>query len=230
MKFTTASTIAMSLALANVVVATPPACLLSCVASVSTEAKCAEGLRDFSCICETNGSDIVKCLESACPSGDADAAISALKSDCSAQSYTLDDSSSSKVSSSASKTASSSASASSAASSAKASSSAVSSVESSSAASAQASSEASSEASSAKASSAYTLSHSHSSALTTVVASPSAESTAAATSTAESTRVAVESTAPAGNATTVLPQGNGANGLTFPAAGALIAGIAFALL
>lgn len=195
MKFSAASTIAMSLALANVVVATPPACLLACVASVSKDAQCASGIQDFSCICETNGSKVIDCLESACPSGDADTAISALKSDCSAQSYTLA-SASSKTSASAS---------------------------------ASSAADSSAAASSAEASSAYTPSHSHGSIVTSVVASSSAEETAAgATSAAPSSSVIV-STAPVGNAT-IVQQANGANGLTFSAVGALIAGIAFTLL
>lgn len=61
--------------------ATPPACLLACVGQVTKKSDCS-GLNDLTCICSSEASDVEKCLNSACPDGDADTAISAFKSSC----------------------------------------------------------------------------------------------------------------------------------------------------
>ena len=63
------------------VLATPPACMLACVAQVEKSSDCS-GLNDLKCISGTLTSDIEKCFASACPNDNADAATSAYKDSC----------------------------------------------------------------------------------------------------------------------------------------------------
>lgn len=114
MRASTVVSSVLSLALlANQAVATPPACLLACVAQVTKASSTCDALNDVNCICSKQGDDVKKCLDSICPNGDAEAAYSAFKSSCSEQNVSVDNkhssSSSSKASSSAAKTSSSSA-------------------------------------------------------------------------------------------------------------------------
>ncbi|KAF5112550.1 hypothetical protein DV454_004163 [Geotrichum candidum] len=252
MKFSTVSSIAMSLALAN-------ACLLAAVAQVSKEAECKSGLHDFSCICESNGSTVISTLNSICPNGDADTAVSAFKAQCGEQGHSIKAASSTKTSSAKTSTSTAAASSSAAASTTKASSAAASSDAESSAAksSAAASSDAKSSAaassdaeSSAAASSAAASSDAESSA----AASSAAESSAAASSAAPSaplshshassagistsvvaiggsaqstgSSLAPVATAPSDSATTI-EQTNGGNAAAIPFIGAIMAGAAY---
>lgn len=63
------------------VVATPPACLLACVAQVQKQLDCL-GLNDLKCICSLEQLAIKLCLDKQCPNGDADAAKQQLGSTC----------------------------------------------------------------------------------------------------------------------------------------------------
>lgn len=83
------------------VVATPPACLLACVAQVQKQLDCL-GLNDLKCICSLEQLAIKLCLDKQCPNGDADAAKKQLGSTCNG----IDESSSSSSSSLASESAS----------------------------------------------------------------------------------------------------------------------------
>lgn len=76
-----ASTLTVLAASLASVVATPPACLLACVALVGKDSKCS-GLNDLDCMCGDNNSKISSCLDKTCPDGDADAAKKQLKSTC----------------------------------------------------------------------------------------------------------------------------------------------------
>lgn len=68
------------------VLATPPACLLACVAQVSKDSdSCGSNLSNIQCLCTNNASDIAQCLDDICPNGNADAAKEALESSCSEQ-------------------------------------------------------------------------------------------------------------------------------------------------
>lgn len=63
------------------IVATPPACLLACVAQVSKDSKC-DGLNDLSCLCSDNSDKIESCLKSACPNNNSGDAITAFENSC----------------------------------------------------------------------------------------------------------------------------------------------------
>ncbi|KAK6458405.1 uncharacterized protein RJT20DRAFT_31416 [Scheffersomyces xylosifermentans] len=62
-------------------VATPPACLLACVAQVEKASSC-NGLNDLSCICSNDASKIEACLKDICPNDNADDAITAFEGSC----------------------------------------------------------------------------------------------------------------------------------------------------
>ncbi|KAK5780376.1 Ccw14p PWA37_002663 [Arxiozyma heterogenica] len=86
----------LSLALlSNEVLATPPACLLACVAQVTKSSSSCNALNDVTCICSNEGASIKSCLDSICPNGNADAAYSAFKSSCAAQNASINQASSS---------------------------------------------------------------------------------------------------------------------------------------
>lgn len=108
LKLTTIAALAASVSL---VLATPPACLLACVAQVEKNSKCSS-LADLECICTSIGEEVEKCLDSQCPDGDADTAKKAFEASCKEQGHDVSgaDSSSSDSSSSSSSAASSSAS------------------------------------------------------------------------------------------------------------------------
>lgn len=103
MRSTTVLSTVLSLALlSKEVLATPPACLLACVAQVTSGSSQCNTLSNLNCVCSNEDSAVKSCLDSICPNGNADAAYSAFKSSCSEQNISLGDSSSSAVSSSAS--------------------------------------------------------------------------------------------------------------------------------
>ena len=88
------TSIALSAALSVVsltrgVLATPPACLLACVAQVSKKSSSCGGLNEVSCLCEKESSGVKSCLDSACPDDQADAAYSAFKGSCSEQNASI---------------------------------------------------------------------------------------------------------------------------------------------
>lgn len=62
--------------------ATPPACLLACVAKIEKQSKCS-GLNDLNCICSSEASAIEKCLQDICPNNNADTAIDSFRDSCS---------------------------------------------------------------------------------------------------------------------------------------------------
>lgn len=96
--FTKVSTfLAIIASLQQLTVATPPACLLACVAQVQKSSSQCSGLNDLACICSNEGDDVKSCLDNICPNGDADTAKKAFESSCSG--HTDDDSSSSSSSS-----------------------------------------------------------------------------------------------------------------------------------
>ena len=145
MRTSTVVSSVLSLALlSKEVLATPPACLLACVAKVTSASSQCNTLSNVNCVCESENSAVKSCLDEICPNGNADAAYSAFKSSCSAQNVSLGDSSSSA-------SASSSASSTSASSSAASSSAAASSTEASSSAAASSTEASSTEASSSAA-------------------------------------------------------------------------------
>ncbi|CCK69040.1 Ccw14p KNAG_0B06100 [Huiozyma naganishii CBS 8797] len=92
--------------LASQAVATPPACLLACVAQVTKASSTCSSLNQVGCVCSKEADQVKQCLDSICPSGDADAAYSAFQSSCSEQGASLGGSSahSSKAVSSATST------------------------------------------------------------------------------------------------------------------------------
>ncbi|AJV54050.1 Ccw14p [Saccharomyces cerevisiae YJM1332] len=103
MRATTLLSSVVSLALlSKEVLATPPACLLACVAQVGKSSSTCDSLNQVTCYCEHENSAVKKCLDSICPNNDADAAYSAFKSSCSEQNASLGDSSSSASSSASS--------------------------------------------------------------------------------------------------------------------------------
>lgn len=103
MRSTTVLSTVLSLALlSKEVLATPPACLLACVAQVTSGSSQCNTLSNLNCVCSNEDSAVKSCLDSICPNGNADAAYSAFKSSCSEQNISLGDSSSSAVSSSVS--------------------------------------------------------------------------------------------------------------------------------
>lgn len=79
--------------------ATPPACLLACVAKIEKESNCS-GLNDLNCICSSEASAIEKCLEDICPNNNADAAIDSFRDSCSGYDSASSSSSSSEEESS----------------------------------------------------------------------------------------------------------------------------------
>lgn len=81
--------------LSNEVLATPPACLLACVAQVTKSSSSCNALNDVTCICSNEGASIKSCLDSICPNGNADAAYSSFKSSCAAQNAFVNQASSS---------------------------------------------------------------------------------------------------------------------------------------
>lgn len=83
LKFTAIATLAASV---SQVMATPPACLLACVAEVEKNSQCSS-LADLNCICTSLGEKVELCLEDKCPSGDASAAKDAFEASCSEQGY-----------------------------------------------------------------------------------------------------------------------------------------------
>lgn len=97
---TVLSTVLSLALLSNEVLATPPACLLACVAQVTKSSSSCNSLNDVTCICSNEGSSVKSCLDSICPNGDADAAYSAFKSSCSDQNASVSQSSSSSSASS----------------------------------------------------------------------------------------------------------------------------------
>ncbi|AET38761.1 Ccw14p Ecym_3268 [Eremothecium cymbalariae DBVPG len=78
--FVTSVVLAIAVCVSEVI-ATPPACLLACVAQVSKSSTC--GLGKVSCFCNDQSDAIENCLKSICPSGDSDTALSSFKSTCS---------------------------------------------------------------------------------------------------------------------------------------------------
>ncbi len=65
------------------VMATPPACLLACIAQVTKPGPC-KSIEDYDCVCSgTSANNIADCLNSKCPNGNEPAALSAFKSSCS---------------------------------------------------------------------------------------------------------------------------------------------------
>ena len=86
---TVVSTVLSLALLSNQAVATPPACLLACVAQVTKASNTCNALNDVNCICSKQGDDVKKCLDSICPNGDSDAAYSAFKSSCSDQNVSV---------------------------------------------------------------------------------------------------------------------------------------------
>ncbi|CAB4256163.1 similar to Saccharomyces cerevisiae YLR390W-A CCW14 Covalently linked cell wall glycoprotein, present in the inner layer of the cell wall [Maudiozyma barnettii] len=93
----------LSLALlSKEVLATPPACLLACVAQVTSGSSQCKTLSNLDCVCSSESSAVKSCLDSICPNGNADAAYSAFKSSCSDQNISLGDSSSSSSAASSS--------------------------------------------------------------------------------------------------------------------------------
>lgn len=101
--------LAIIASLQQLTVATPPACLLACVAQVQKSSTQCSGLNDLSCICSNEGDDIKTCLDNICPNGDADAAKKAFSNSCSGHDDGSSNSSSSSSKAESSSTASSSA-------------------------------------------------------------------------------------------------------------------------
>lgn len=103
MRTSTVVSSVLSLALlSKEVLATPPACLLACVAKVTSGSSQCNTLSNVDCVCQNENSAVKSCLDEICPNGNADAAYSAFKSSCSAQNVSLGDSSSSASSSASS--------------------------------------------------------------------------------------------------------------------------------
>ncbi|SSD61333.1 uncharacterized protein SCODWIG_03094 [Saccharomycodes ludwigii] len=123
MQFGLVSMLSVAFMASQVVVATPPACLLACVAQVNKQSTECSSLNDASCICDKESSSIQSCLKSICPNGNADAAYSSFQSSCSNLGFSVGSVSSASSSAASSSAASSSAASSSAASSSVASSS-----------------------------------------------------------------------------------------------------------
>ncbi|WEJ93312.1 SWI/SNF and RSC complex subunit Ssr1 [Yamadazyma tenuis] len=73
------SSVVLVLAAAQYAVATPPACLLACVSQVTKKSDCS-ALNDLSCICGTQYDKVEDCLNSICPEGVSDTAVSAFES------------------------------------------------------------------------------------------------------------------------------------------------------
>lgn len=100
MRTSTVVSSVLSLALlSKEVLATPPACLLACVAKVTSASSQCNTLSNVDCVCQNENSAVKSCLDEICPNGNADAAYSAFKSSCSAQNVSLGDNSSSASSS-----------------------------------------------------------------------------------------------------------------------------------
>lgn len=103
MRTSTVVSSVLSLALlSKEVLATPPACLLACVAKVTSASSQCNTLSNVDCVCQNENSAVKSCLDEICPNGNADAAYSAFKSSCSAQNVSLGDNSSSASSSASS--------------------------------------------------------------------------------------------------------------------------------
>lgn len=103
MRASTVISAAFSLALFSTeVLATPPACLLACVAQVGGKSTKCSSLNQVNCFCTNEGDAIKSCLDSICPDGDSDAAYSAFKSSCSEQNAQVNESSKSSSASSTS--------------------------------------------------------------------------------------------------------------------------------
>lgn len=103
MRTSTVVSSVLSLALlSKEVLATPPACLLACVAKVTSGSSQCNTLSNVDCVCQNENSAVKSCLDEICPNGNADAAYSAFKSSCSAQNVSLGDNSSSSSSSASS--------------------------------------------------------------------------------------------------------------------------------
>ncbi|GMM57112.1 Ccw14 protein [Maudiozyma humilis] len=103
MRTSTVVSSVLSLALlSKEVLATPPACLLACVAKVTSASSQCNTLSNVDCVCQNENSAVKSCLDEICPNGNADAAYSAFKSSCSAQNVSLGDNSSSSSSSASS--------------------------------------------------------------------------------------------------------------------------------
>lgn len=103
MRTSTVVSSVLSLALlSKEVLATPPACLLACVAKVISASSQCNTLSNVDCVCQNENSAVKSCLDEICPNGNADAAYSAFKSSCSAQNVSLGDNSSSSSSSASS--------------------------------------------------------------------------------------------------------------------------------
>ncbi|CAG60007.1 SSR1 [Nakaseomyces glabratus] len=73
---------AVVLGLFSQVLATPPACLLACVAQVSKQSSQCHTLNQVGCFCENENTAIKNCLDSICPNGNSDAAYTAFKNSC----------------------------------------------------------------------------------------------------------------------------------------------------
>ncbi|KAG5418010.1 SSR1 [Candida metapsilosis] len=204
--------LAIIASLQQLTVATPPACLLACVAQVQKSSTQCSGLNDLSCICSNEGDDIKTCLDNICPNGDADAAKKAFSNSCSGH-----DDGSSNSSSSSSKAESSTESSSAASSSAEASSSSSSEAESSSEAAPSGSSSVAAESSSEAASS------------TTGGGAGGHESSAEPSSTLHTSTVAAQSSSSSSEVPAVSTQPGG-SGASKVGLGALIGLVGAALL
>ena len=97
------STVLSSVAVAlfsNQVLATPPACLLACVAEVTKGSSKCDAMNEVNCICSNESDSVKSCLNSKCPNNNADKAWSDFQSSCNGKTGSSSASSSSTSSSS----------------------------------------------------------------------------------------------------------------------------------
>ncbi|CDH10942.1 uncharacterized protein ZBAI_02728 [Zygosaccharomyces bailii ISA1307] len=78
---TVLSSVAVAL-LSNQVLATPPACLLACVAEVTKGSSKCDAMNEVNCICSNESDSVKSCLNSKCPNNNAEEAWSAFQSSC----------------------------------------------------------------------------------------------------------------------------------------------------
>ncbi len=72
----------MALATASSAMATPPACLLACVAKVNLADQKCDSLNKINCICTNEYDSVISCLSDVCPNGNSDTAAEAFKEIC----------------------------------------------------------------------------------------------------------------------------------------------------